>query len=145
GTDNIRMSKFLSTCGIDILGVSYVDEGVALKRAGVSQNIFVINAAHYEATKIVNWGLEVGVSDKNLIEALAIEASRQNKNIKVHLHIDTGMGRFGCRLEDVQHLAQFIKNCPNLILEGLMTHFACADNPNDDAFTFLQAKRFDAV
>ena len=36
GTDEIRMAKFLTTCGIDILGVSYVDEGVALKRAGVN-------------------------------------------------------------------------------------------------------------
>ena len=45
GTDEIRMAKFLETCSIDILGVSYVDEGVALKRAGVSQAIFVINAA----------------------------------------------------------------------------------------------------
>ena len=54
GTDDCRMSKFLETCGIDILGVSYVDEGVSLRRAGIHQAIFSINAAPYEALKAVN-------------------------------------------------------------------------------------------
>lgn len=143
GTDEVRMAKFLATCGIDILGVSYVDEAVTLKRAGVQQAIFVINAAVYEAAKVVKWGLEVGVSDRALIDALAQEASRHNKRIKVHLHIDTGMSRFGCRPEEAVELALRIKNTPSLQLEGIMTHFACADNPEDDAFTYAQARCFE--
>ncbi len=145
GTDEVRMAKFLITCGVDILGVSYVDEGVALKRAGVKQSIFVINAAMYEAAKVVKWGLEIGVSDKGLIEALAAEASRQNKKIKVHLHIDTGMSRFGCRPEKASELAHFIIDCPSLQLEGIMTHFSSADNPQDDPFTLHQAEVFDQL
>lgn len=145
GTDEIRMAKFLETCGIDILGVSYVDEGVVLKRAGVTQTIFVINAAIYEAAKVVKWDLEIGVSDKALIEAVALEASRQNKKIKVHLHIDTGMSRFGCRPEEALELAQLILSYPSLELEGIMTHLACADDPKDDAFTLAQADRFSKV
>lgn len=145
GTDEVRMAKFLESCGIDILGVSYVDEGVALKRAGVTQAIFVINAAIYEAAKVVKWGLEVGVSDKAMIEAVAIEASRQNKKTKVHLHIDTGMSRFGCRPEEALELSKLILNYPSLQLEGIMTHLACADDPKDDAFTLSQAKIFEGV
>ncbi len=142
GTDEIRMAKFLETQHIDILGVSYVDEGVVLKRAGVSQAIFVINAAIYEAAKVVKWGLEIGVSDKLLIEAVAGEAMRQNKKIKVHLHVDSGMGRFGCRSEEVLGLAKLIMDCPSLEFEGIMTHFACADDPSQDEFTLAQAERF---
>ena len=145
GTDEIRMAKFLETCDIDILGVSYVDEGVVLKRAGVTQSIFVINAAIYEAAKVVKWGLEIGVSDQSLIEAVAIEASRQNKIIKVHLHIDTGMGRFGCRPEEAVALAKLITDCSSLELEGLMTHFACSDNPEHDSFTNEQAKSLEHI
>ncbi|MBN9377851.1 MAG: alanine racemase [Chlamydiales bacterium 38-26] len=145
GTDEIRIGKFLSTCGIDILGVSYVDEGVALKRAGTTQAIFVINAAIYEVTKVVKWELEVGVSEKNLIWALGREAENQNKKIKVHLHVDTGMSRLGCRPEEALELAKCINACPSLILEGVMTHFACSDNPLDDEFTLQQSRRFDQV
>jgi Alr-MurF fusion protein len=138
GMDDIRIAKFLATCGVDILGVSYVDEGIALKRAGVSQAIFSINAAFYEVIKVVRWSLEVGVSDKNLIESLQIEASKQNKKVKVHLHVNTGMGRFGCRPEEALELAKMIKSSSHLILEGLMTHFACADDPKEDRFTLSQ-------
>lgn len=140
GTDEIRMAKFLETCGIDILGVSYVDEGVVLRRCGVTQSIFVINAAVYEAAKVVKWNLEVGVSDAALIDAIAAEAAKQKRTIKVHLHIDTGMGRFGCRPEEALHLCNLILKSPFLQLEGIMTHFACADDPSQDNFTVAQAQ-----
>jgi len=142
GTDDVRIAKFLKTCGIDILGVSYVDEGVSLKRAQISQEIFVINAAIYEAQKIVKWNLQVGVSEENLLKALNFEGEKLGKTVKVHLHIDTGMGRFGCRPEKVLDLARLIKNSPWIEFEGVMTHFACADNPSEDGFTYQQATQF---
>jgi alanine racemase/UDP-N-acetylmuramoyl-tripeptide--D-alanyl-D-alanine ligase len=145
GTNDIRIGQFLETCGVDILGVSYVEEGVALKRAGISQSIFIVNAATYEAAKVVKWGLEVGVSEISLITALAQEASQRGKIIKVHLHVDTGMNRFGCRPEEALELAQFILAQPSLKLEGIMTHFACADCPADDEFTLSQARKFEEV
>ena len=131
--------------GVDILGVSYVEEGVSLKRAGVQQAIFSINAAPYEAAKVVKWDLEVGVSDNILIQALSKEAVLQNKIINVHLHINTGMGRFGCRPEEAYGLAKHILSLPNLALEGIMTHFACADDPKEDSFTLKQITCFDQV
>jgi len=143
GTDDVRMAKFLSTCRVDILGVSYVDEAVALRREGVTQTLFSINAAAYEVSKVVKWDLEVGVSDQAFIEALGAEAIHQNKTVKVHLHINTGMGRFGCRPEEALDLAKAIHSHPNLSLEGIMTHFACADDPSQDAFTLDQVSLFD--
>lgn len=145
GTNDIRMSKFLTNSGIDILGVSYIDEGVALKRAGVTQSIFAINAAIYEAAKVVKWDLEVGVSCKEFITALAHEAEKHHKKVKVHLHVDTGMSRFGCRPEEALELAQYIHSFPSLILEGIMTHFASADDPDNDVFTLAQAQVFEKV
>ena len=145
GTDEVQMAKFLETCGIEILGVSYADEGISLKRAGVSQAIFVINAAVYEAAKVVKWDLEIGVSDEALIKACALEAKIQNKKVKMHLHIDTGMSRFGCRAEEALSLAKLIQSNPLLELEGVMTHFACADDPSQDLFTRRQIDCFDTI
>lgn len=142
GTNDIQMARFLSFCGIDILGVSYVEEGVSLKKAGVSQSIFVINAAPYEAHKVVKWDLEVGVSNDSSIIAIAEEAEKQNKKIKVHLHIDTGMSRFGCRPEEALLLAKNIQSNSKLILEGIMTHFSSADDPQQDEHTLKQAEVF---
>lgn len=142
GTDDILIAKFLHTCGIDIVGVAYVDEGVSIRQAGVTQAIFVLNAASYEAVKAVTWDLEVGVSNSQLIDALQREAEKQQKKTRVHLHIDTGMCRFGCRYDEILPLAQKIVSSPNLIFEGIMTHFAAADMPAEDHFSQTQAALF---
>lgn len=145
GTDDLRMALFLATCGIDILGVSYVDEAVNLIRGGAPQDLFVLNAAHYETAKIVQWNLQVGVSNLSFIQALNDEAQKANKTIKVHLHVDTGMCRFGCRPEEALFLANEIQQASHLHLEGVMTHFASSDSPQEDEFTKKQSAKLDAV
>jgi alanine racemase len=145
GTEDIRMARFLASCGVDILGVSYVDEGISLKRAGVEQAIFALNVAPYEVAKAVRWDIEVGVQEGAVIAALAEEAACQGKRVGVHLHVDTGMGRFGCRPEEALSLAQSICRLPSLRFEALMTHFSCADDPAQDAFTRTQIQTFSEV
>ncbi|OJU82245.1 MAG: alanine racemase [Chlamydia sp. 32-24] len=142
GTDDVQMAKFLENCQIDILGVSYVDEGVALKRSGIRQDIFVINAAIYEIAKIVKWELEVAISNEEFIYALEKQAKSQGKIHKVHLHIDTGMNRFGCKRDEAIKLAKLVIESPHLELEGVMTHFPSADNPAHDSLTLTQAEEF---
>lgn len=142
GTDDVRMARFLASCGVDSLGVSYVDEGVALKRAGIQQTVFALNVAPYEIVKAVKWDIEVGVQALEGIEALAAEAQRQGKCARVHLHVDTGMGRLGCRPEDAIAIAKRIVALPSLQFEGLMTHFSSADDPSQDAFTRHQIHLF---
>lgn len=145
GTGELQLAKFLNTCAIDILGVSTVDEGVALRKAGVPQAIFVIHAALYEAARVVKWGFEVAVSDAKMIQALAEHAEAEKKIMKVHLHVNTGMARFGCQSVSALTLAKQIENSPFLQLEGVMTHFATADNVMEDAFTLKQVHEFDAT
>lgn len=142
GTQDIRMAKFLKGCRIDILGVSFVDEAINLRRAGVTQTVFALNAVPSEVHQIVRWNIEVGVSEDGLINALATEAARQQAVVRTHLHVDTGMGRFGCRPEDALVFAKKIVEHPNLVLEGIMTHLACSESPNKDAFTQQQYKTF---
>lgn len=145
GTDDIRMGHFLASCGIEILGVSHVEEGVALKKAGLRQEIFVLNAAPYEVQKVVKWQLEVGVQQASMIQALSEEASLQKQLVKVHLHVDTGMGRLGCRPEEALNLALLIQKSPYLEFEGLMSHFSSAEEPAHDAFTFSQFHSLEKV
>jgi alanine racemase len=145
GTNNLRLTSFLKSYGIDMFGVSYVDEAVALRSSGITESIFTLNAAPYEASKVVKWDLEVGLSDKSVISAIENEASKHNKKIKVHLHVDTGMSRLGCRPEEALQLAQMIHDSKFLQLEGILTHLACADDPKEDAFTLQQIKTFDAA
>jgi alanine racemase/UDP-N-acetylmuramoyl-tripeptide--D-alanyl-D-alanine ligase len=140
GTDDIRIACFLRTCGVDILGVSYVDEGVGLRRMGVEQDIFSIHAAENEMKKAVHWNIEVGVSSASQIEAAGHAAQIHGGSIRVHLHVDTGMKRFGCTPEEAVELGRLIHRSPHLIFQGIFTHFAAADDPVHDDFTLCQAR-----
>lgn len=142
GTSDVRMAKFLHDFGVDILGVSYVDEGVSLKKALVLQDVFVLNALPHEIPKIIEWDLEIGVSNKEFIDKLQIFAKKLNKKAKVHLHVNTGMNRFGCLREDALELALLIHQSTHLVFEGIMTHFAAADDEKEDLFTKNQADLF---
>lgn len=145
GSDSVRIARFLKQCGIDILGVSYVDEGVGLRRSGITQDIFVINAPPHDAYKIVKWNLQVGVGSHAQIDALKEAAKNSSQKIKVHLHLDTGMSRLGCHEEIALDLAKSIHNSQELELEGIMTHFSCAEDPAHDAFTLEQAAKLDRI
>lgn len=139
GTDDIRISHFLNTCGVDILGVSFVDEGVSMRKLGVKQPIFVINAALYEMKKAARWSLEVGVGSDEQIDAAHDAAEELKTQLKVHLHVDTGMKRLGCPPKQALTLAKKIAASPHLVFEGIFTHFSVADDPSQDAFTLNQA------
>ncbi len=139
GTDDIRIAHFLQTCGIDILGVSYVDEGVSMRRMGVRQSIFAIHASEQEMKKAAQWNIEVSVSSLSQVKA-AIEAAHELRSVlNVHLHVDTGMKRLGCSPRDALPIARAIAASPHLHFEGIFTHFSAADDPLQDAFTKEQA------
>lgn len=145
GTQPEKMAHFLHSCGINFLGLSYVEEAVRLRRMGISQDLFVLNATKKQASHVAKWDLEVGVSDQLLIHALEKESKKTQKKIRVHLHIDTGMSRLGCSPSNALLLAQEIESSPYLTLAGIMTHFAAAEDPNQDAFTKNQSHCFDQV
>lgn len=135
GTEDVHLVRFLARQNIDIFGLAYADEAVALRQEGITQDLFVLAATPGEAAKVVQWRLQVGVSDEAFLLALEREAARQGVKAKVHLHVDTGMRRFGCKMEDALPLARRVHRSPHLLLEGLMTHFPSADDPASDGLT----------
>lgn len=135
GTEATRMARFLGECGIAFLGVSFVDEGVALKQAGVTQSIFSLYIDPQEVSKAVRFDLHVGVDSLQMVRALERESALQGKKTFVHLHIDTGMRRLGCRVDRALEIAQEIANSAHLSFEGLFSHFVAAEIPEEEAFT----------
>ena len=145
GTDDVRISHFLRSCGVDILGVSYVNEAVLLRQMGLQGALFAVHASESEMKKAAHWNVEVGISSQQQVHAAAEAARLLGRPLKLHLHVDTGMKRFGCRPEEALSLAQSIAQSPRLILEGLFTHFPAADDPSQDGFTHSQAAALSSV
>lgn len=127
--------------GAEALAVARVDEGLALRRAGVGAPILLLTCpAPAEAEQVVRWRLTATVAEPDLPERLARAAQRLGVEAPVHLKLDTGLTRYGAPPAEAELLAVRLRSLAGLRAEGLYTHFACSDN-GDEEFTREQLAR----
>ncbi|WP_026759776.1 alanine racemase [Selenomonas ruminantium] len=128
--------------GAEYLAVATLSEGIELRQAGFTTPILVLGLVMPEDAKdVVDYELTQVVCELSLAEALSCEAVRQQKKARVHLKVDTGMGRIGVRPEEIGDLAESIAKLPNLAIEGMFSHFAMADC-QDKSYTQKQLAAF---
>lgn len=132
--------------GASWLGVAIPEEGAELREAGITAPILVLGGIDETQIKtVVEYDLTQCVFSLEVAKLLNYEAQRLNKKIAIHLKVDTGMGRIG--LVDIDSIRKFcceVQSCSHLVLEGIFTHFAAADE-EDKSFTNLQIKRFSNI
>jgi alanine racemase len=147
GHGAVPVARAALEAGATWLGVALVEEGAALRDAGIDAPILVLaEPAPAAASAVVAHRLTPVVYTPVGIEALAkavVEAGG-DVPVSVHLKVDTGMHRVGCRVEDALGLVAAIGARPELTLEGICTHLAVADEP-DHPYTTDQVERFDAL
>ena len=143
GLDSRRIADVLLKNGVDWLAVAIPDEGLRLRRAGVQAPILALGSTlPEEADKVVAHDMIQVLSSLPLARALAEEAARRGRRVRVHLKVDTGMGRLGLAPDAVLDFAREVARLPMLEIEGLMTHFPAADDPEQDEFTREQIRVF---
>jgi len=149
GHGAIRTAIAAIRAGVSYLAVASVQEGIELREAGIVAPIISLSLPILEEiASIIDYKLEPLVIDEEFINELNRAANAQNKTVAVHLKIDTGMSRIGCKPSEAVKLATQIVRAKNLRLQGVATHFAVADSDSesDRAFTKGQLERFsDAV
>jgi alanine racemase len=116
------------------LCVAIVDEGVALRRAGITAPILLLSEQPAElADLIVGYQLTPTVATTRGAAVLAASAAAADQTIKVHIKVDTGMHRVGVAPNETVSLASFVSSYESLTIEGVYTHFAVADDPSHPA------------
>lgn len=127
------------------LGVAIPDEAVTLREAGISAPILVMGASDPSAAEaLVHHGIEAAVSTTNLLEALHCAAVRQGRPARVHVKVDTGMGRVGLSPDECPAFFERVVSAPGLEWAGMMTHFATADE-EDGSLAAGQWRKFSDV
>jgi len=129
--------------GADRFAVAVLDEALELRNFGITVPILVLGYSQPERAKaIVENDIEQAVYSYELAKALSDEAVKQNKEVKIHIKVDTGMGRIGLRADESSiDCIKKIHELPNLTIEGMFTHFAIADE-KDKTFTEEQFSKF---
>ena len=113
------------------LCVAIVDEGVALRRAGITAPILLLSEQPAELSDlIVGYQLTPTIATTRGAAVLAASAAAADQTINVHIKVDTGMHRVGVSPEEAVSLASFISSYESLNIEGIYTHFAVADEPS---------------
>jgi len=138
------VGRALEQAGVDMFGVALVEEGVALRKAGLLKPILVMGIApEDEIVAAMRSDLAVTVDSVCTAGAVQRQAMACGCTARVHLKIDTGMNRLGFRAEEMAEAAAAVARMDRLKLEGAYTHFACADEddekPSRDQLMRLEA------
>jgi len=144
------VARELAECGVDFFGVSSLDEAMQLRESGITQNIIILgytNPIDENIKKLVDYNITQTVFDFDYVKEISKKAGIYNKDIKIHLKIDTGMNRIGFRYtgknkdDKIIEKIKIIKNLDNIICEGIFTHFAVSDDKKSN-FTREQFNLF---
>lgn len=148
GHGALRVAQTALNNGADWLAIACLNEAIALRNAGIDAPILVLGyTPPWQARDAVRFDLALTVFNLDVAKALSRAAVALNRQARVHVKVDTGMGRLGLFPEEVVPFIQSIRNLPGLVIEGLFTHFAVADSREDwaEAYTQEQFTRFQAV
>jgi alanine racemase len=136
-------ARRLEAEGADWFGVATPEEGLALRRAGVTRPVLSFGGFwEGQAARCVAEGLVPVVYRLDMAEALDAAARAAGVVADVHVKVDTGMGRLGVRYDEAAEFAERLRAFKDIRVDGLMTHFAAADEPRRDCFTTEQLGRF---
>lgn len=147
-----HVAEELLAMGIDWLGVSNINEGIALRKGGI-QKAHILNFGITPpelVEELAEFSITQTVFSGEYTQALQEWAAQKQVVVDIHVKVDTGMGRIGFDGFDCDSAAKEIlalESCPNLRQTGIFTHFACADEnqPQAAAYTQQQYQRFLAV
>ena len=140
GAEIANKLQFLKT---DYLGVAYADEGVELRKAGITLPMMVMNAEETTFDALVNNHLEPAIFSLAMLKDMDAFLKKEGiKNYPVHLEIETGMNRLGFAAEDISILAKEITATSSFRIQSVFSHLAAVEDAGQDEFTNHQFELF---
>src|SRR5712671_3406387 len=129
------VARALESVGADLLACADIEEGAALRAAGVEAEILVFGALSVsDLDGLFDCRLTPTISTPGAAIAVQAAAVRYKQRLRYHLKIDTGMNRLGFRYDNLRRSLPELLGSPNLELDAVYTHFATADDPESPHF-----------
>jgi alanine racemase len=141
----LKCAQIFSDLGADAFGVAFVEEGIALRRAGFTQPVLVLGGiVGSQISFFLEHDLDMTASSVFKMEAINEAARGSGKRGRVHLKIDTGMNRIGQNWRTVDALFAAVKRCEHVEVAGIYSHLATAEEA-DQRTALMQIARFREV
>jgi alanine racemase len=143
GHGAVECARRLAKENPDWFGVALPEEGIALRRAGITQPILCLSGFwEGQQDACIQQRLVPVAYRMDMIEALDRAAAAAGVMADVHVKVDSGMGRLGIRFDQLSEFAAGLSRLKHIRVDGLMTHFAAADDPSCEPLTGNQLRRF---
>ena len=140
GAGSVELARTLQEQGAAYIAVAVVDEGIELRRCGITMPVIVLNPRVYDFHTLFLYDLEPEVYSFDILEKLIahFEAYDTDVRFPIHLKVDTGMRRLGFLEEDMPRVAKMLSEARHIYAKTIFSHLACADDPSEDDYTLNQ-------
>jgi len=145
GASAVKIAKFLEP-NVNYFGVAYLDEGIALRNAGIKTPILVLHPQKATIEKIINFNLEPNIYSINILKAFIEKATQLNlQNYPIHIKFNTGLNRLGFDDNDISEITTLINNQKALKVASVFSHIAASEDLNEREFTLNQISKFNKL
>ena len=146
GLGGYEIAEFLQHHHIDYLGVAYADEGVDLRKNGITTPIMVMNPEQHSYKSIVEYNLEPEIYSFRVLELFCeqLKNSGYDGDYPIHIKIETGMHRLGFKENEITNLTQKL-NSINVKVKSVFSHLSTSDIPEEWDYALEQIKTFDRI
>ncbi len=146
GNGNYEIGNLLQFEGVDYLAVAYTDEGVTLRKAGITIPIMVMSPEPDSFDRMISWKLEPEIFNmQSLQQFTGIANTLGVTHYPVHIKLDTGMHRLGFTETEIEMLGKMLPGNTHVKVATVFSHLAGSDTLLLDEFTALQSSRFEAM
>lgn len=146
GSGSYEIANILQYHQADYMSVAYTDEGVELRKAGITTPIMVMNPEEQSFDAMLKYDLEAEIYSFRILNLFEEAVSRNYKDTDnkayVHIKLDTGMHRLGFEKSDMAQLIEQIKQNKNIIIKSVFSHLAASEDSEQDNFTRFQISEF---
>ncbi|MFZ6024224.1 MAG: bifunctional UDP-N-acetylmuramoyl-tripeptide:D-alanyl-D-alanine ligase/alanine racemase [Bacteroidota bacterium] len=143
GSGTAEVARILQFHKIDYLAVAYADEGVELRKAGISLPIMVMNVDEAGFDAMIQYNLEPEIYSFGIYTLFHQFLEKQAiQQYPVHIKFNTGMNRLGFEITDAQQLGLMMARNGTMAVKSILSHLAASENPLLDDFTYKQVNRF---
>ncbi|MBN1198681.1 MAG: alanine racemase [Bacteroidales bacterium] len=146
GSGSFEIANLLQFHQVDYLAVAYADEGVELRKAGITMPIMVMSAEEQSMDNLLTWNLEPEIYSFRILgvfeEAMKRNEISPKETVRIHIKLDTGMHRLGFCDADLGRLTERLNRNPQIRVRSIFSHLAASEDPSHDVFTHLQFERF---
>lgn len=144
GSGTAEVARILQFHKIDYLAVAYADEGVELRKAGISLPIMVMNVDEAGFDAMIQYNLEPEIYSFGIYTLFHQFLDKQAiQQYPVHIKFNTGMNRLGFEITDAQQLGVMMSGHGTMAVKSILSHLAASENPSLDDFTREQVEKFE--